>query len=179
MNILSYSNEATQIVDALETINDIFDCSNDLEKLKRLREDLGFRVFSKYKKFIEQIAKNQLDISFYDELGCEKFEKKVIKKEFSSRTFEILTNIDTFPITYEKLSGKLDTLGQKERRFKFYLDNGAIISGKFIKNLASQLSRWDFNQRVCCEFKHERFYNEAQDLEIDKWTLMKVIKKFD
>lgn len=179
LNILSYSDQPTPTIDALKMINKILDSSNDLDKLKKLREELGTRVFSKYKNFIEHIVKNQLEISFYDELGCEIFEKKVINKEFSSRTYSILTNLEESPISYEILLGKLDTLGQRERRFKFYLDNGTVISGKFIKNLSSQLSRWDFNQRVCCKFKHQKFYNEAQDREIDNWTLIQVIRKFN
>lgn len=177
--LLSYSDQPTLVHDALETMNNMVFNSNDLPSLKKAREEYGLRVFSKYKRFIESIAKNNLDVIFYDQLRYGDFTRQKINATSSKRINTILTTIEERPAIYEKFTGKLDTLGQKDRLFKFYADDGQVISGKFIKNLSGRLSKWDFNKQVCCEFKHERQYIEAQDREIDRWTLIKVIDVHD
>jgi len=141
VNLLSYSDEKTDIIKALNIISKIIDSSDDLEKLKEIRGKLGVRVFSKYKEFIETISKSNLTISFNDIYDQGECKKRVIKGDFSNRIYQTLTNIEKCPITYKKYSGNLDTLGQRERKFKFYLENGEFISGKFIRNLSSTLSK--------------------------------------
>lgn len=173
-NIFSYTDQPTAIHDALEAMNNILFESNDINNIKRIREEFGLRVFSKYKRYINSIVKNKIDISFYDQLGYGRFNRQTMNLTSSRNINEILTKIEEHPVVYEELTGILDTLGQKNRQFKFYTENGTLISGKFIKNLSTQLSRWDFNKHVSCTFKHERQYIEVQDREFDRWTLVKI-----
>lgn len=159
-------------IQALESLNRLIDCKDDVNSLKEVSDDLGLRIMAKYKNLIHTLQSNGLEITFYDMFGSSsKHPRGKLTKEQVNRIYRVVRNAEERPLETIQLTGILSGIKFHTNRFWFITDDNREITGKYNDRLKSYFRRPNFEEKCLCTFKHKVSYNEVNDEETETWEL--------
>jgi hypothetical protein len=161
-------------IQALNKVNDLLECQDDLEKIKGMRKIVGARVIKNYKDFIHVLSSNKADLAFYDKCGTKMFSTMKISKELSNNIYRIIKEVEELPEQIESFQGKFNMIDVEKRKFRFELLDHKQIHGLFHDDLEQKMRKSNFDDEISATFKHTVSYNEATDEETEEWELIKL-----
>jgi len=161
-------------IQALNKVNDLIECKDDLEKIKEMRKIVGARVIKNYKDFIHVLSSNKADLTLYDKCGTKMFSTKKISKELSNNIYRVIKEVEELPEQIESFKGKFNMIDVERRKFRFELSDHKQIQGLFNDDLEHKMRKSNFDDEINATFKHIISYNEATDEESEEWELIKL-----
>lgn len=162
------------VSDALTKFNQIVESGDDIRKIREIGDRLGPRVLNEYENFLKEIKYHGATVTFYEKMGRDGFCPLTISKEFAERTCQVLNNMQQRPEEIESYNGKIRAIDTIDKSFRFEVDEGDIVRGKYDETLEDELKQGTLNTPVIVKMKHSVSYYEATDKVVDEWRLTEI-----
>lgn len=157
-------------LDALDMFNQLISCADNTDEIKRIKLEVGTQTLSKYRNFVSNLKKYNLNVKFNDKLNTDYATKKEISSESAKKIYEAIQKVDVSEKT-ESFTGKLKAIDTLERHFTFLTNHDLKIKGKYDKHLDNMLSNPNFDEEIHAVFTHIIKSNDILNKNIEDWIL--------
>jgi hypothetical protein len=138
------SSHQPQISDSIQItslfqLNNLILCGDDKNEIKSFSGKLGKEVMKEYKDFLKLIYSNKATIKFFDSNIPEGLRSNTISSDQAEKIYDVIYEMEKIPEQINTYTGTLTGVNIRSHSFELVVeDTGAIISGRFKKDLANK-----------------------------------------
>lgn len=156
---------------SLRLLNNLVDCEDDKEKIKKISREIGLRSMKKYQKLMEVIFKNRADIKMYDIIIPEGFHTKEVTRNLARKIYNAISDVNEMPTESMTYFGKLTGVNVRSYKFEFVIEEYEdIITGNFDSTLAEEAKN-HLDTSTNIRFNIATIYDEILDEEKREWSI--------
>lgn len=162
----------TTAKNALDKVNELMRCEDNLELIKEQQNILGLAPILKYKDFIQTIYMNKTDVTFND-FTRKQVQSEKITSDMAKRIFDVLSNSEEEDPDKKTYEGTLVAVDVDKYEFGFVIagDPEERIDGRFSKDIKRSVKSHleDYCEAI---FERSKKYDELRDEYRYSWELL-------
>lgn len=157
---------------SLARFNDLIECKDNGDLIKREIKELGIRVVSKYGDFLDAIYKNNANVRFYEKIIPENFRPKEISSDLAKRIYDVIVEEESKTDEEVVYRGILKGLSLISYTFEFLIaDSKKTIKGTFDQSIDFDVK--DHLDKVTnARFKLHQHYSKITEEIKKEWELL-------
>ncbi|MBP2032715.1 hypothetical protein J2Z42_001389 [Clostridium algifaecis] len=137
----------------IETIMDLLECKNDVEKLTKMFNSLNSKVVKKYKNLLNTLSKGKIGIKTYVASPNRRYKEAIISSNEISSSLNTLEMECTTIINNYEITGELVGVNIENNTFFFKDKNDKKFKGKISENINVDIFTIPFYTKIKIEEK--------------------------